>query len=764
MPADPAARDAAANPLVTTDPVAAAPEPVPAAPVALAAPEATEDTAPTSPQSADGDGTAPAPTDRAAIDPVASDGAVSGSIATGTVPTEPGAADRAATGSAEPDPAADDLARGVPAGDGAASGPGDAAAGSVPQGDVPATEAALPAPPVTVRQIMPRGDTQTAPEGTDAAASVALPAALPEAEDFDGAASARIDAEADTGDGLDEAPIRATAMMPAEDPGEDALPPRDVAVPAEGAAKDVPSADAPGAGLAADEIARGSTAAVSADESGTAATVPGERGGVPEESAAPEAPSADVAAVVAVPDTPTGADMPLGEAPGAGEASPGAPGGTEPGAERSASEIPAATVGAETPDAADGGEVGMPAAEVPAPDSVGALTPVAGASTAENPVSGTAGVPGEVVAPEAGGSGAEETRSVAVVTVPGPDFSEWPEGALDQPTPQTGREGRFLPLPFNSPPVVPQQEAPGVVVSAVSPFGGGPRQSIIEQRPNGDTVTLADYAYGAYQRGLYSTAFRVALRAAAADQASAAALIGRLYEEANGVEQDFAKAAGWYAVAADQGDLDAQTRLAGMLLMGRGIPRDSVRAAAAFRRAAAAGSADAAHSLALMLIKGEGVEADLSEALRYMRQAAEGGKMQAQYALAVMYEEGRGTLPNDAEATYWYGRAAESGDPAAMLTYATRIFSGIGAPADEAAAAYYLGAAARLGIPSAMNRFARVLANGRGIASDPVEAIKWHLVAREAGVSDFYLDGYMGAASARDVAEARRRAALFVRR
>ncbi|WP_075220983.1 SEL1-like repeat protein [Acuticoccus yangtzensis] len=729
--------------------------------MALTTPEATEDTAPTSPQSADDDGTTPASTDRAATDSAASNGAASESIATGTASTEPGAADRAVTGSAEPDPATGDLARGVPAGAGAASGPDDAAAGSVPQGDVPATAAALPAPPATVRQIMPRGDTQTVPGGTDAAASVALPA-LPEAEDFDGAASARIDAEADTGDGLDEAPIRATAMMPAEEPGEDALPPRDVAVPAEGAAKDIPSADAPGAGLAADEIARGTTAPLSADESGTAATVRGERGGVPEESAAPGKLSADVAAVVAVPDTPTGADMPLGEAPGAGETSPGA-GGAELGADRSASEIPAA-VGDEAPDANVGGEVGMPAAEVPASDSVGAPTPVAGASTAEDPVSGTAGVPGEVVAPDAGGPGAEETRSVAVVTVPGPDFSEWPEGALDQPTPQPGREGRFLPLPFNSPPVVPQQEAPGVVVSAVSPFGGGPRQSIIEQRPNGDTVTLADYAYGAYQRGLYNTAFRVALRAAAADQASAAALIGRLYEEANGVEQDFAKAAGWYAVAADQGDLDAQTRLAGMLLMGRGVPRDSVRAAAAFRRAAAAGSADAAHSLALMLIKGEGVEADLSEALRYMRQAAEGGKMQAQYALAVMYEEGRGTLPNDAEATYWYGRAAESGDPAAMLTYATRIFSGIGAPADEAAAAYYLGAAARLGIPSAMNRFARVLANGRGIASDPVEAIKWHLVAREAGVSDFYLDGYMGAASARDVAEARRRAALFVRR
>ena len=38
------------------------------------------------------------------------------------------------------------------------------------------------------------------------------------------------------------------------------------------------------------------------------------------------------------------------------------------------------------------------------------------------------------------------------------------------------------------------------------------------------------------------------------------------------------------------------------------------------------------------------------------------------------------------------------------------------------------------------------------------------ITAREAGVSDFYLDGYMGAAAAKDVAEARRRAAAFIKR
>ena len=115
----------------------------------------------------------------------------------------------------------------------------------------------------------------------------------------------------------------------------------------------------------------------------------------------------------------------------------------------------------------------------------------------------------------------------------------------------------------------------------------------------------------------------------------------------------------------------------------------------------------------------------------------------------------------DDTATRWYGMAAEAGDAPAMLSYATRLFNGIGATPDEATAARYLGSTARLGIPSAMNRYARVLAGGHGVEPDMVEAIKWHLLAREAGVSDFYLDGLLGAATREQVEEARRRAAEF---
>ena len=42
-----------------------------------------------------------------------------------------------------------------------------------------------------------------------------------------------------------------------------------------------------------------------------------------------------------------------------------------------------------------------------------------------------------------------------------------------------------------------------------------------------------------------------------------------------------------------------------------------------------------------------------------------------------------------------------------------------------------------------MNRLARLYAAGLGVTPDPVEAAKWHIRARQAGISDLWLDGFV---------------------
>ena len=82
----------------------------------------------------------------------------------------------------------------------------------------------------------------------------------------------------------------------------------------------------------------------------------------------------------------------------------------------------------------------------------------------------------------------------------------------------------------------------------------------------------ADLVYGAYQRGLYKTAFDLAMPRAQAGDTKAMTMLGELYANAMGVKRDYAKAADWYKRAADGGDREGMFALAMLRLGGRGGP------------------------------------------------------------------------------------------------------------------------------------------------------------------------------------------------
>jgi hypothetical protein len=78
------------------------------------------------------------------------------------------------------------------------------------------------------------------------------------------------------------------------------------------------------------------------------------------------------------------------------------------------------------------------------------------------------------------------------------------------------------------------------------------------------------------------------------------------------------------------------------------------------------------------------------------------------------------------------------------------LFNGIGVEKDETAAAKLFLKAAWRNNPVAQNRAARLLAAGRGLPKDMIEAMKWHLLARAAGVKDAWLDGELAKLSAQE--------------
>ena len=69
-----------------------------------------------------------------------------------------------------------------------------------------------------------------------------------------------------------------------------------------------------------------------------------------------------------------------------------------------------------------------------------------------------------------------------------------------------------------------------------------------------------DIAYGAFQRGLYITAFNEATKRAQQNDAAAMTLLGEMYAQGLGVGRDDAKAAQWYKAAAERRDFSKPPR------------------------------------------------------------------------------------------------------------------------------------------------------------------------------------------------------------
>ncbi|CBN86709.1 TPA: tetratricopeptide repeat protein [Neisseria lactamica] len=68
--------------------------------------------------------------------------------------------------------------------------------------------------------------------------------------------------------------------------------------------------------------------------------------------------------------------------------------------------------------------------------------------------------------------------------------------------------------------------------------------------------------------------FRENLQAAAQGNAAAQFNLGVMYENGQGVRQDYVQAVQWYRKASEQGDAQAQFNLGGMYAEGRGVRQD----------------------------------------------------------------------------------------------------------------------------------------------------------------------------------------------
>ena len=139
--------------------------------------------------------------------------------------------------------------------------------------------------------------------------------------------------------------------------------------------------------------------------------------------------------------------------------------------------------------------------------------------------------------------------------------------------------------------------------------------------PSGHPASV-DLAYGAYQRGLYVTAFKEATARLDRDRNDAAAmtLLGELFNQGLGVPQSVTEAAKWYRLAAEHGDPHAMASLGLMSIDGRGMPKDDKAGRDWLEKAAALKEPTAAYNLALLLLTG--TKADIARAPALLQIAA----------------------------------------------------------------------------------------------------------------------------------------------
>ena len=134
-----------------------------------------------------------------------------------------------------------------------------------------------------------------------------------------------------------------------------------------------------------------------------------------------------------------------------------------------------------------------------------------------------------------------------------------------------------------------------------------------------------DKGMAAIDVGDYQTALIEFLPLAERGNALAQLMVGRMYDDGNGVVHDDVEAVKWYRLAADQGVALAQ------------------------------------FSIGMMYRNGNGVVQDYVEAVKWLRLSADQGEEWAQVNIGIMYSQGRGVIQNNVIAHMWYNIASANG-------------------------------------------------------------------------------------------------------
>lgn len=257
----------------------------------------------------------------------------------------------------------------------------------------------------------------------------------------------------------------------------------------------------------------------------------------------------------------------------------------------------------------------------------------------------------------------------------------------------------------------------------------------------------ADQAYGAFQRGLYLTALKLALPEAEKGNLASQMLVAEIYARGLGLAKNPAEATKWYSAAAEQGNPEAQLQTALIMLGDKPLDQTNTNRAEALelmQASADSGNAFAAFNLAQIIIGESPGDAGLRKAAPLFQTAAKANISGAHYALAQFYLNGTGGLNLDgAKAKFHLTKASELGLDTAQLDLATFLVDGVLGDKDYKTGYLWMRRAAEAGNLIAAVRLAKLYIFGLGVDPNPVTAASWYIRAKRSGLTNLDLDDFM---------------------
>jgi TPR repeat protein len=240
----------------------------------------------------------------------------------------------------------------------------------------------------------------------------------------------------------------------------------------------------------------------------------------------------------------------------------------------------------------------------------------------------------------------------------------------------------------------------------------------------------------AFLDGKMDQALQAFTRAAAAGNSDAMNYVGYLYDNGQGVKQDYEQAKEWYEKAEKAGNSEATNNLGYLYGQGRGVKQDYQQAQEWYEKAASAGNASAMDNLGYLYGHGLGVGQDYQQAKQWYEKGAMAGSAEAMYNLGYLYDKGYGVKQDYLQAKQWYEKAAMAGNAEAVNNLGYLYDKSHGVKQDYLQAKQWYEEAAMAGNAEAFNNLGYLYDKGHGVRQDYRQALRWYEKAAAAGNSD----------------------------